>query len=351
MTEPKTASEYLDRGCDKDDKKDFKGAIEDYTKAIELKPKYAEAYYNRGCAKEELGDKEGAIADLQKAADLGDMQAANWIREVTNDPKVYPSFEFTDNDKLEFYNNNKGFFLDYYDEDIFNNIVEKATKLPIDDSKEYPDIAKVALVDDCINEVLKKTNQPPKTLLKILEVLDSRSNSESFSDPERVCKGEQLKEVMGDLKQKYDSEPETVAIALGYKNSDEEPLLEAFKKALEEAGIGNPTWENYEIWEGRLIKQDGNHGGTVFIPKRCVDEDPDGYAKAKLKLMYEEELEDYGFTEPMMCTEVSMHRYLNPATLYDDEDAEDSWFSDSEIAEYYGINEMDAHEDSNWHDG
>ena len=80
--EPKTASEYLDRGCDKDDKRDSKGAIEDYTKAIELNPNYAEAYANRGCAKEELGDKEGAVADWQKAADLGDEEAAKWIKEV-----------------------------------------------------------------------------------------------------------------------------------------------------------------------------------------------------------------------------------------------------------------------------
>ena len=84
MTEPKTASEYLDRGCDKDDKKDSKGAIEDYNKAIELNPNYAEAYANRGCAKEELGDKEGAVADWQKAADLGDEEAAKWIEEVGN---------------------------------------------------------------------------------------------------------------------------------------------------------------------------------------------------------------------------------------------------------------------------
>ncbi len=81
MTEPKTAAEYLDRGCDKDDQKDSKGAIEDYTKAIELNPNYAEAYANRGCAKEELGDKKGAISDWQKAAELGNEDAAKLVRE------------------------------------------------------------------------------------------------------------------------------------------------------------------------------------------------------------------------------------------------------------------------------
>ena len=88
MTEPKTAAEYLDRGCDKDDQKDSKGAIEDYSKAIELNPNYAEAYANRGCAKEELGDKEGAIADWQKAADLGDEEAEKWIQELNANNKI-----------------------------------------------------------------------------------------------------------------------------------------------------------------------------------------------------------------------------------------------------------------------
>ena len=82
MAEPTTASEYLDRGCDKDDQKDSKGAIEDYTKAIELNPTYAEAYANRGCAKEESGDIAGAIADWEKAESLGDEEAAQWAGEL-----------------------------------------------------------------------------------------------------------------------------------------------------------------------------------------------------------------------------------------------------------------------------
>jgi len=87
-SKPKTAAEYLDRGCDKDDQKDSKGAIEDYSKAIELNPNYVEAYANRGCAKEELGDKEGAISDWQKAADLGDEEAAKWIQELNANNKI-----------------------------------------------------------------------------------------------------------------------------------------------------------------------------------------------------------------------------------------------------------------------
>ncbi len=153
--------QYFSSGCDKDDKKDLKGAIADYTKAIEIKWNYAEAYANRGCAKEELGNKEGAIADWQEAADLGDEEAAKWIQE-----SIPPSLRF-----------------------------------------EYP---------------------------------------------ERVCEDEELKKVMGDLKQQYEDDPETVARALGYVNANNEVLLERFKKALKKSGIGK-EYGIYKIYGETII--------------------------------------------------------------------------------------------------
>lgn len=48
----------------------LKQAIEDYTLAIKANPGYADAYYNRGVAHLENNDKSGAIADFQKAAEL-----------------------------------------------------------------------------------------------------------------------------------------------------------------------------------------------------------------------------------------------------------------------------------------
>ena len=45
-------------------------AISDYNKAIQLKPDYAAAYNNRGCAKEDLKDYTGAIADYSKAIQI-----------------------------------------------------------------------------------------------------------------------------------------------------------------------------------------------------------------------------------------------------------------------------------------
>lgn len=49
------------------DLKDYKRAIDDCNKTIELKPRYSEAYNNRGCAYYDLGQYEEAISDFSKA--------------------------------------------------------------------------------------------------------------------------------------------------------------------------------------------------------------------------------------------------------------------------------------------
>ena len=51
-----TAEEYFGRGLSKHELQDYRGAISDYSKAIELNPNDAAAYYNRGVAKHDLHD-------------------------------------------------------------------------------------------------------------------------------------------------------------------------------------------------------------------------------------------------------------------------------------------------------
>ncbi len=101
-----TAETLFDRAIDKRKNGDIQGAIDDYTKAIEIDPKYVDAYNNRGNARSTLGDKQGAIADYNKAielnptyaraysnrglarADLGDKQAAivDYNKAIELDP-------------------------------------------------------------------------------------------------------------------------------------------------------------------------------------------------------------------------------------------------------------------------
>ena len=82
--DPDDADAYYNRGVAKKKLKDYYGAINDYSKAIELKPDYADAYVNRGISKEDLGDLNGACADWKKAASLGHQNSAQWVRDQCN---------------------------------------------------------------------------------------------------------------------------------------------------------------------------------------------------------------------------------------------------------------------------
>ena len=65
------AEVYYNRGMAHSKNGKLELAIEDYTKATELKPDYANAYYNRGGVFLRLGEREKARADLTTARKLG----------------------------------------------------------------------------------------------------------------------------------------------------------------------------------------------------------------------------------------------------------------------------------------
>ena len=59
---------------------DYKSAIVDYTRAIELNDRFAEAYFNRGLARMYTGNVNEGAADLSKAGELGLFQAYNVMK-------------------------------------------------------------------------------------------------------------------------------------------------------------------------------------------------------------------------------------------------------------------------------
>ena len=61
---------YNYRGDAKFKLQDYQGAITDYNKAIEINPENAAHYYNRGSAKKKIGDLKGACADWEEQASL-----------------------------------------------------------------------------------------------------------------------------------------------------------------------------------------------------------------------------------------------------------------------------------------
>ena len=65
---------YYQKGLAKDSVKDYQGAIQDFTKAIELldaSQPWPWPYYKRGLAKINLKDFSGALKDFEKATDIG----------------------------------------------------------------------------------------------------------------------------------------------------------------------------------------------------------------------------------------------------------------------------------------
>ncbi len=61
--------------------KDYNGAIQDFTKAIELTPTDEFPYSYRGSIKYKTGDKKGACEDWQKAFELGLIDAKEKINK------------------------------------------------------------------------------------------------------------------------------------------------------------------------------------------------------------------------------------------------------------------------------
>jgi tetratricopeptide (TPR) repeat protein len=60
--------------------KDFKTAIDNYSKAIQIDGDFAEAYFNRGLTYLFIGENDKGLADLSKAGELGIYKAYNLIQ-------------------------------------------------------------------------------------------------------------------------------------------------------------------------------------------------------------------------------------------------------------------------------
>ena len=61
--------------------KNYKGALDDYNKAIIIDPTDSDVYVSLGNIKYEMNDKAGACIDWNKASELGNTEAKIFITE------------------------------------------------------------------------------------------------------------------------------------------------------------------------------------------------------------------------------------------------------------------------------
>ena len=64
---PENATAYYERGLEYIKRGDYRNAIEDFTRSLDMNPKSAVTYYNRAAAYLSAGDYDRAIADCTKS--------------------------------------------------------------------------------------------------------------------------------------------------------------------------------------------------------------------------------------------------------------------------------------------
>lgn len=65
------SDDYFALGVQKFEKQDYRGALAEYNRAIQINPNYAIAYNNRGILKyTKLNNRSGGISDMRQAARL-----------------------------------------------------------------------------------------------------------------------------------------------------------------------------------------------------------------------------------------------------------------------------------------
>lgn len=75
IDEPRSSTDYYNRGVERQNKGDINAALADYTKAIEIDSRNFSAFNNRGNIKQDKGDLKGAIIDYTTAATINPRHA------------------------------------------------------------------------------------------------------------------------------------------------------------------------------------------------------------------------------------------------------------------------------------
>ena len=121
-----SVEEYYNRGVERQNSKNYNGAISDYTNAIRIKPDYGYAYFQRAYSKAKLKDDYGAIEDYIKAIELDPNNSIAYSNRGVSKAKLKDYYgaiadytkaiELDPNNSIAYFNrgNSKGKLKDYY---------------------------------------------------------------------------------------------------------------------------------------------------------------------------------------------------------------------------------------------
>ncbi|MCY7286472.1 MAG: tetratricopeptide repeat protein [Cyanobacteria bacterium CAN_BIN43] len=87
---------YVNRGIAHDELGDRDNAIEDYSQAIKINPSFAEAYYNRANTYNELGKLEQAIEDYNRAININPKYAYAYANRAVTHNRLNKNQEATE---------------------------------------------------------------------------------------------------------------------------------------------------------------------------------------------------------------------------------------------------------------
>lgn len=156
------ASHYFKNGSAKFQLKDYKGAVNDMTKAIELNNKFKDAYYARAISYGILGETDKASSDFDKVIQLDPtykdayMNRAYYVGEKTDDFKnalddINKFIDLNRNGNNAFALNNRGFIkFKLNDSDGAMHDIKQSLALDSNNSFAYKNRALIFLSIDSI---------------------------------------------------------------------------------------------------------------------------------------------------------------------------------------------------------
>ena len=402
---PENTDIYLVRANAKIKCEQFKKAIDDLNLYLQCNSNNINALLDRGDCYLKLHNIELALKDFNEAFSLGSEEALAKVKSIEiqlqkidnqkkederridahtkkiNENPLNPSFYFGRAMAYKKAKENKVYNFGLAIKDLCKSIdldpeFEEAY-LKLLEFKKIMEAYSVKINEQEISIYLKKYELFANLRLSIRyrEALEKEIVERDKKIKSNPLTEEKLLFVIKALEENYSDEQ--IGIASGYfsktgKNKifDKDKFLEAkkiaYKSSLKEMKNQYYYFDGLCIFNNRFCVLDGEHGGTVFIPSRLVNESKDwDYSNTRLKnwdintlindeefpaAFYEEDakelMELYSFNEPMKYIQVEQYYFLDENLDYGE------WFDAGEQAEFHGIRYEDCdHTNSSWCDG